>query len=187
MWLKLAYEWRGPLMAPPILFSTVVLWHEYENELLIWLLGGGLFLAGWAVRIWAQCHIGYRIKGQMRFTTSGPYALVRNPIYLGNTLIVLGVVVASEILWMVPFTVLWCMGVYSLVVRFEERRLTSQYGADYLAYQAMVSRWLPRLARPDKATSQRPPFRQALLAELHVPLIILPAVLKALFLTPFLE
>ncbi|MBI3329085.1 MAG: isoprenylcysteine carboxylmethyltransferase family protein [Nitrospinae bacterium] len=185
--LKRAYQWRGLLVAPPVLFSAVCFWHEYENELLTWVVGIGVFLAGWALRIWAQQHLRYRLTRQRALTTSGPYALVRNPIYLGNTLVVLGVVVASEVIWMVPFTILWCAGVYTLVTWYEERRLTEKYGEDYLAYKATVPRWVMRLAHSRTDVRQRPAFRPALFAELHVVLVLAPVVVKALILAPFME
>jgi protein-S-isoprenylcysteine O-methyltransferase Ste14 len=114
---------RGLLVAPPVILAAVCFRYEYEYDGLLWPLGPLLFLGGWAVRIWAQQHVGYRLKTPRDLTTSGPYAMVRNPIYIGNTLIVLGVIVLSEFVWLVPLTVLWCTGVYSVVIRYEERQL----------------------------------------------------------------
>src|SRR3954452_17361109 len=98
--------------------------------------------------MWSQKYLGYRLRIKRNITTSGPYALVRNPIYIGNTLVILGTVVMSEVLWMVPVTLLWCAMVYSFVVRYEERLLTAKYGKEYLDYLVAVPRWLPRLVRP---------------------------------------
>jgi protein-S-isoprenylcysteine O-methyltransferase Ste14 len=53
--------------------------------------------------VWAQKHLGYRLKITQSVPTAGPYALLRNPIYIGNTLVILGAVVMSEVLWMVPW------------------------------------------------------------------------------------
>jgi protein-S-isoprenylcysteine O-methyltransferase Ste14 len=73
-----------------VIIAAVCFWQEYENDVLLWPLGLVLFLAGWAVRIWAQQHVGCRPKSARALATSGPYAVVRNPLYLGNTLIILG-------------------------------------------------------------------------------------------------
>jgi len=134
MLLKRIYTWRGLLVAPPVVLAVVCFWQEYEHEV-VWPLGLLLFLAGWGLRVWAQQHVCYRLKTTKALTTSGPYRRVRNPIYLGNTLILLGVVVMSELFWLVPFTGLWCLGVYALAVRYEERQLDAQYGVAYQAYQ----------------------------------------------------
>ena len=84
-----------------MILAAVCFWHEYEYDRLVWPLGLLLFLRGWALRIWAQQHVCYRIKTNKALTTSGPYAVVRNPIYIGNTLIVLGVIVR-------PSSFGWC-------------------------------------------------------------------------------
>jgi protein-S-isoprenylcysteine O-methyltransferase Ste14 len=187
MLLKLAYTWRGLLVSPPVLFAVICFWGEYENALLVWPLGLLLYLSGWVLRIWAQQHVCYRLKTRKALTTSGPYALVRNPIYIGNTLIVLGIVVLTELIWLVPLTMLWCMGVYTLVVRYEERLLQQKYGAAYCAYQAAVSRWLPCVTRGWAVGSRRAYLRQALRVEWHVVLLIVPVVLKEFLLARFIE
>lgn len=187
MFLKLAYTWRGLLVAPLVILAAVCFWHEYENDLLVWPLGLLLFLSGWVLRIWAQQHVCYRLKTKKALTTSGPYAVVRNPIYIGNTLIVLGVIVTSELVWLVPLTVLWCTGVYALVVRYEERQLLGKYGAAYHAYQAAVPRWLPCVTPAPGSESRRAHLLQALLVECHVVLMIAPVLLKEFLLARFIE
>jgi protein-S-isoprenylcysteine O-methyltransferase Ste14 len=185
MLLKLAYTWRGFLVAPPVVVALVCLWGEYERDLLVWPLGLLVFLAGWAMRLWAQQYICYRLKTAKILVTDGPYALVRNPIYIGNTLVVLGLVCMSEVLWMVPGALLWCAAAYSLVVRYEERRLTARYGAAYLAYTAVVRRWLPRLQRRVPTGARRATLYQALLAEVHVGFLLVPVVLKEVLVERF--
>jgi protein-S-isoprenylcysteine O-methyltransferase Ste14 len=187
MLLKWAYTWRGFLVAPPVALAAVCFWHEYEYDGFVWPLGLLLFLGGWALRVWAQPHVGYRLKTAKALTTSGPYAFVRNPIYLGNTFLVLGVVVLSELLWLAPLTGLWCAGVYALVVRHEERQLRARYGAAYRAYQAAVPRWWPHLPSTGVTGGGRAPFLHVLRAECHIILLVAPVVLKELLLARFLE
>src|ERR671922_888825 len=132
MWLKAMYTWRGLLAALPAIFSFFCFVGEYEDDVVIWPLGLLLFGAGWVLRMWAQKHLGYRLKIKRRLTTSGPYALVRNPIYIANTLVILGVVVMSEVIWMIPVTLIWCAVTYSFVVRYEEARLAVKHGGEFL-------------------------------------------------------
>jgi protein-S-isoprenylcysteine O-methyltransferase Ste14 len=185
--LTFAYTWRGLLVAPPVVLAVVCFWQEYENDVLVWPLGLLLFLGGWVLRVWAQQHVCYRLKTTKALTTSGPYTMVRNPIYVGNILIVLGVVVMSELFWLVPLTGLWCLGVYALVVRYEERQLQTKYGVDYRAYQAAVPRWLPRMAFPWATGHPRAYLLQALVVECHVLLMVTPVVLKEVFLARLME
>lgn len=179
-WGGCVYDLRGILVAPPILAAAVCGWNEYHNGLIVWPLGVALFLAGWAVRIWAQRHVAYRLRVRKVITTCGPYAYVRNPIYLGNILMGLGAVVASKVLWMLPVTLLWYLAVYSAAVRHEERRLVSRYGAGYLAYRAAVCRWLPRWSGSCGTACRHGNVGGVLMSELHAPLILAPAMLKAL-------
>jgi len=112
----------------------------------IWLIGLTIFLIGVFGRIWAQEHLHFRLKMNVTFTDSGPYGMVRNPIYICNTLICTGLTVASHILWLVPFTLLWCVVLYYFVVREEEQHM-EQYGAASEAYFREVPRWIPRFPR----------------------------------------
>jgi len=185
--LKRVYMWRGFLVAPPLVFSLGCFFGEYENDIVIWPLGILLFLAGWTIRIWAQKHLGYRLKVKRSLTSSGPYALLRNPIYIGNTLLILAAVVTSEVLWMIPLTLLWCAAVYSLVVRYEERHLAEKYGEAYLSYVTAVPRWLPRFASPAASSHVQVPLRQAVRAELCVLLIMGLPLLKEIFIAPWIE
>ena len=187
MWLKAMYTWRGFLAALPAIFSFFCFIGEYEDDLVTWPLGLFLFGAGWAMRMWAQKHLGYRLRIKRTVTTSGPYALVRNPIYIANTLVILGTVVMLEVLWMVPVALLWCTMVYSFVVRYEERLLAARYGKAYLDYLTAVPRWLPRTARPQGTAHFQSSARQILLAELYVVFIIAAPLAKKFIIAPFLE
>jgi protein-S-isoprenylcysteine O-methyltransferase Ste14 len=145
-----------------------------------WEFGVAMFLSGWMLRIWAQRHLQYRVRGaRMAMTVCGPYAYVRNPIYIAITLMVVGAVMASDDLSLVPLALAWCVVTYSLVVRHEEGRLVAQYGAAYRAYQTHVHRWIPLLPRQEASCPHRS-LVQPFLAEAHTPLILAPAVLKSI-------
>jgi protein-S-isoprenylcysteine O-methyltransferase Ste14 len=187
MWLKAIYRWRGVLASLPVLFSLFCFLGEYENAYLMWPIGLLLFGTGWAMRLWTQKHLGYRLKIKRTMTTSGPYALVRNPIYIGNTLVILGTVVMSEVLWMLPIALLWCALLYSLVVRYEERILAAKFGQEYVRYLARVPRWLPRLAKPQGTPRFHSSAWQILGAEVHVLFIIAAPLVKNFLIAPFVE
>jgi protein-S-isoprenylcysteine O-methyltransferase Ste14 len=187
MKLKSVYAWRGPLAALPVIFSSFCFVGEYENPFVTWPLGVFVFLMGWALRMWAQKHLGYRLKIKRTFTTSGPYALVRNPIYIANTLVILGTVVMSEVLWLIPLTLLWCALVYSLVVQFEEQHLAAKYGEEYLDYLRAAPRWWPRLESPSGHAHFQSSCSQIVLAEAYVVFIIAAPLVKEFIIALFLE
>ncbi len=72
----------------------------------------------------------------------GIYGRTRNPLYLGTTLIYLGLSVAAGSLWAIGLLVplLWLINVG--VVKREERYLERKFGDDYRAYKARVRRWI---------------------------------------------
>ena len=72
----------------------------------------------------------------------GIYRRTRNPLYLGTTLIYLGLGVAAGSLWVIGLLVplLWVINVG--VVKREERYLERKFGDAYRAYKARVRRWI---------------------------------------------
>jgi protein-S-isoprenylcysteine O-methyltransferase Ste14 len=177
---KWVYRMRGYLVALPIVVATFSFHHETESEL-IWPIGGLLFLCGFALRIWAQQHLHYRIEVHKVLTTTGPYAYVRNPIYIGNILILLAATVMSELLWFLPITFLYSFTVYSLVIGYEEAHLLEKYGEPYQHYLKRVPRWIPKGLPPLKDFGLTTPYLpQSLLAEIHCLLLPLPLILKEL-------
>jgi protein-S-isoprenylcysteine O-methyltransferase Ste14 len=187
MELKAVYTWRGPLAALPVIFCIFCFWRECENDIVIWPLGVLLFVMGWALRMWAQKHLGYRLHVKRTVTSSGPYALVRNPIYIANTFVILGAIVMSEVLWMIPVTLVWCALVYSVVVRFEEQLLAAKYGDAYRDYLVAVPRWWPRLGSPSGRAHFHSSCSQIVLAEAYVVMIIAAPLVKEFIVAPFLE
>jgi len=116
------------------------------------LLGLGLINLGLVVRVWAIGYAGgstrsYKLRAA-RLVTAGPYAYVRNPIYVGNLLIGLGIVfVAGSWVALAVLAVVFSIE-YGAIVSLEEEFLTRTFGDAYRKYAEQVPRWLPRLGRP---------------------------------------
>ena len=120
----------------------------------------GLFLgvAGELIRIWAIGYTGQISRGlepgAHRLMTAGPYSLVRNPLYVGNVLNGLGVLVAaSGGLSIQQLSQLW-FGVlaglvllYSSLICVEEEFLSAKFGQEYLEYSRRVPALCPRSLR----------------------------------------
>jgi protein-S-isoprenylcysteine O-methyltransferase Ste14 len=72
----------------------------------------------------------------------GIYGRTRNPLYLGSTLVYLGLSVAAGSLWTIALLVplLWVINMG--VVAREERYLEHKFGDAYRAYKARVRRWV---------------------------------------------
>ena len=128
-------------------------------------------------------HLHYRLKMKMVLTTTGPYAYLRNPLYLGNTLILLGYVMMAELFWFVPIMLAYCMTVYRLVVSYEEAHLRKRFGAAYEGYMDKVPRWVRcrQACRRRVSIAAKRFIRPSIVAELqHCLIIILPTGVKEL-------
>ena len=77
-----------------------------------------------------------------RIVTAGPYRFTRNPIYAGMFLLLIGLAVAFDSLWLlVALAVFYPVIRYGVVAR-EERYLERKFGGAYLDYKAKVRRWV---------------------------------------------
>lgn len=174
-----AYRFRGVLMVPIYLMLVLLFVGETERDGVVWPLGLALFATGVSIRVWAQMHLHYRLRVHKYLTLTGPYLYVRNPIYIGNTIMLLGLTVVSELLWALPLMLAWCVFVYRNVVRREERHLTEKYGEPYVHFLGSVPRWVPRVpAIKPIVGSMRSFLLPSLLAESHCLLFLIPLIAK---------
>jgi protein-S-isoprenylcysteine O-methyltransferase Ste14 len=102
------------------------------------LLGLPLCLVGLAVRGWAAGHLAKNEE----LATSGPYSLVRNPLYAGTLLIAAGIVLQSRSLVLAFITTAVFVLVYLPVIELEEQHLRHIFES-YAEYAAHVHRLLP--------------------------------------------
>lgn len=106
-----------------------------------------LFAAGLGFAIWARVHIGRNWgtpmtqKLEPELVTSGPYHLVRHPIYSGILVAGVGTAVALSWLWLAVVALAGIYFVYSAFV--EERYMTGQFPDTYPAYKHSTKMLLP--------------------------------------------
>ena len=81
---------------------------------------------------------------------SGPFALVRNPLYVGNILLWVGFAIAARMPWLAPIILVLLALEYHAIVRWEETLLESRLGQAYREYAARVPRWIPSFNRGDR-------------------------------------
>lgn len=113
-----------------------------------WIAAGTLLVvAGQAVRLWAVRHIGVISRTRSArlgpLIRSGPYAWVRNPLYVGNLLLWTGFVLWSRLIWMLPVAWLLFALQYGAIASFEAGLLRERYGDGYDAYAREVRAWVP--------------------------------------------
>ena len=81
-------------------------------------------------------------KPTKTIVTSGPYRLTRNPGYLGMALIVAGIAILAEALWILAPLAVAVVVVDRAVIAREERYLEGKFGEEYLAYKRTARRWI---------------------------------------------
>ena len=127
-----------PAADSPSVLSTLLLW-----------LGVLVVAAGEAVRLWAVHHIGAISRTRSDrlgpLIDSGPFARVRNPLYVGNILLWVGFAFSARLPWLAPAAVILLAFEYHAIVRWEETLLAMRLGDAYLDYMTRVPRWIPRL------------------------------------------
>ena len=74
--------------------------------------------------------------------TTGPFRFSRNPIYVGNILLLLGLGLILANAWFVPFAVLAAFAIQKFAIDREELHLLARFGAEYEVYCRRVRRWI---------------------------------------------
>jgi protein-S-isoprenylcysteine O-methyltransferase Ste14 len=111
------------------------------------IIGYGLGAAGLALMAWG--FITLRSAGTTvlphkradRLVTEGAFRFRRNPIYMGEALVFLGLAQATGNIWMAIMAPLFAIAILVLAILPEERHLEARFGEAYLAYKARTRRW----------------------------------------------
>jgi protein-S-isoprenylcysteine O-methyltransferase Ste14 len=114
-----------------------------------WRAGIGLvfFAVGLGFAVWARMHIGRNWGGPMTqkddpdLVTSGPYRLVRHPIYSGILVAGLGTALALSWWWLIAVALAGLYFLYS--ARIEESFMTDRFPDDYPGYRSSTKMLLP--------------------------------------------
>jgi len=137
LWYRLLGFHGDPHWNPIHVLSTVVIL-------------GGFFLLASAWRVL------YAAQREGRLASTGPYAYIRHPQYVGFVLIMMGFLLQwPTIPTLVMFPILVTM--YARLGRREEREIRAQFGETWDAYAARTPRYIPRLRRYE----QRRPHGEA--------------------------
>jgi protein-S-isoprenylcysteine O-methyltransferase Ste14 len=157
----------------PVPLALVLILVRTGESRLAWpvVIGVTLVCFGQALRLWAVRHIGTisrtRTTRYGPLMTAGPYAIVRNPLYVGNWLLWTGFAFWSRLLWMVPIAWLVFFAQYRAIAAWEAAFIRSKYLEAYDAYARQVRPWMPRW--PTRAAlapvSPLHPWREVLFSE----------------------
>lgn len=141
-------------------------------ETLIFAIGAALTLAAAALRTWAAAYIRSEVVHDprvhdTRLVADGPYRYVRNPLYLGTTLMGFGIATAASRIGSLVLVLAIVLFHYRLILR-EEGALTASQGEGYRRYLAQVPRLFPRLRPCVPSGGMKPRWGQAIRGELFM-------------------
>lgn len=162
------------LAGGPYLLVCVLLWRRVPVEpseairIACLAIGGVLGAAGFALYEWGRVALGdmYNVSSSLgselfedhRLVVSGPYRLVRHPMYVGIALAALGALLVYRT-WTTVFVVLAFPGA-AVKARHEERLLAEELGGAFGVYRASVPGWFPHRSRTaDGPGRSRPHLR----------------------------
>jgi protein-S-isoprenylcysteine O-methyltransferase Ste14 len=143
---KFWMRWRVRL-GYPVAVIFLVLAKPIPRSILV---GGIVAAFGLLIRAAAAGHL----RKDEELATTGPYAVTRNPLYLGSAILAAGFIIAGYSLWAGLIVGLYFAVFYYAVIRNEETDLRKRFGAPFDDYAARVPLFLPSLRAPRDEVSK---------------------------------
>src|SRR3954470_8313310 len=138
---RLLFRYRSFTPVPLLALAALLVWRSRGPASPLWLAAGlVLCLAGQALRAWVLGLVQDGTSGQnekliaVALNTEGPYALTRNPLYLGNLGITLGLCVVAHDPWLILLVSALFALQYQFIIAAEEEFLRGRFGAAYDDY-----------------------------------------------------
>jgi len=106
----------------------------------------GFSLSGWCVNFFVTVGEGTQSPADppKHLVIAGPYRYVRNPMIIGNVLLLVGEAALFTSRGILVYALLFWAILHALLLGMEEQSLRRRFGSEYESYQRAVPRWLPR-------------------------------------------
>ena len=137
----------------PVPIALVIIYLS-DPSILYFIYGMPLILIGELIRINAVSYAGGVTRtmnvGAPSLCTSGPYSRTRNPLYLGNMIIYLGIVLVAggkHVFTLEGIVFLYFTFQYMMIISLEEETLKKLFGDEYISYMENVPRLFPKVTR----------------------------------------
>ena len=106
-------------------------------------LAVGLLILGFSYREFGRSHTSLRPdEGAAALIRTGPFGRSRNPLYLVVCLLIAGIAVWVNSVWMLAMLIPLVVLMSYAVIAQEEGYLERKFGSEYLGYKGSVRRWL---------------------------------------------
>lgn len=148
----------------PLPFIVLMVIFQKAN-IVSMILGFILIIVGEFFRLWGVSYAGSETRttgnvGGTYLVVSGAYSFVRNPLYVGNMLMYLGVGIMSMALfpYLQIIAILFFFFQYTVIIKEEEAFLQSKYGKSYENYCEAVPKLIPSLKSYQNQNLDQPAF-----------------------------
>ena len=146
--LLITYAVEVGLLVPQVVSGLYFPWNLGSLNQLCSVFGLIIFNVGIILAVWAKLTMKkswgmpgeHAISRQKKLVTSGPFAMSRNPIYVGLLLLTLGFALTLRSYFI--FLVIWLFFYFKAAIIKEEKLLTGYFGKEYQAYLCIVPRYL---------------------------------------------
>jgi protein-S-isoprenylcysteine O-methyltransferase Ste14 len=180
-WGRLVFRWRGVLPVPFILAAMLLAWRGHIEpgpggsavDGALNVAGLALCLVGAALRFATIAQVppgtsaNNRAMSAQGLNTSGPYAVVRHPLYLGNAHLVFGLLLIAHTGWGYAVGLAYFVLSHAIIIRTEDRLLEARYGDAWREWAARVPAWRPKLSALPGAFRGPFAWRRAALREVN--------------------
>ncbi len=116
--------------------------NHFPRECMLW-VGYAMVIFGAFGRVYCSAFIGGRKNDEV--IRSGPFSVVRNPLYVFSFIAMVGIGLQSGMLLVTAILIGAFVFYYPMVVAKEEAFLENKFGEPYTKYKAEVPRWIPNL------------------------------------------
>jgi protein-S-isoprenylcysteine O-methyltransferase Ste14 len=136
-----------------------------EPGVMSMIIGFAIAISGELIRYWGVSWAGSETRttggvGGTYLIISGPFAFVRNPLYVGNILLYIGIGIMSWSLfpYLQMVALLFFAVQYHFIVLEEEKFLKEKFGETYSTYVKNVPRFIPRFISYKDSTIEQPHY-----------------------------
>jgi len=141
-----------------ILFVLLVSLLGQPQEMLLF-IGTGIAILGMVVRMWAA---GYVMKNK-ELATTGPYAYVRHPLYVGNILLLVAFSLASSLWWSFVLMAFLLWFYYPPTIAYEDNKLKNLFGEEWENWSKNIHALIPSFSQQAGNAKSEWSFRKSLM------------------------
>ncbi len=134
----------GSLIAVAVLLLATPTWPSV-------LVGIFLSALGLVVRTWASGHL----RKEKKLAVSGPYRYSRNPLYLGNFILGIGIAAGAYSWWVLAIAGLYFALFYPILILEEKKRMKELFPQEYEEYGKKVPLFFPSFRKRNDSSPEK--------------------------------